>query len=267
MNPAPKMATVKTMTPREPLHKEAQYYLALSVMVYLYSDLRSLSATGFTTFPFESIALLKSDSLGSHRRLTGEIIMNALAELRRASGKDKQGLFDQLANKKDMEHNSDSSLLPVLELLVEISLKKPGNKVKLCPIDAKPFKYDYEAHQHVGSCDQCLCYRYGMHYSQVLVDHLLISEEEKEKKEEQDAKSRPPPPNVVKQTYEQFFDDSNPPATEEDPLIDEKLIQGLGENTQSEWLASQFDPESPLGNLLSGDSQMVLVNDKVLFEC
>jgi hypothetical protein len=102
-------AATATTTDRKTLHEEAQYYLALSVMVYLYSDLRCLSATGFTTFPFESIALLKSDNLGSQRRLTGEIIMNALAELRLGSRiKDKEGLYDQRVNKKGKEHDSDS---------------------------------------------------------------------------------------------------------------------------------------------------------------
>jgi hypothetical protein len=56
------MATVTATT--EPLHKEAQRYLALSIMAYLYSDLRSLSATGFTSFPFASMALMKSDNEG-----------------------------------------------------------------------------------------------------------------------------------------------------------------------------------------------------------
>jgi hypothetical protein len=263
INLAPKMATATGTTTQfqEPLHKEAQYYLTLSIMVYLYSDLRSLSATGFTAFPFESIALLKSDNLGSDGRIPGEIIMNALTELRRASSKDK-GLFDQLSNKKDKEH-TDSSLLQALELLVETSLKKPGKEVAMCPIDAKPFKDDYATHQHIGSCEQCLCYRYGMHYSQVLVDHLLICEEEKEKQEQQDAKSRPPLPNIVKLTYDQHFDHTMPTATKEDTLMDDKVIQFLAEKTRSDWLASQFDPESPLGNLLSCDSEMVLVDDKV----
>ena len=72
----------------------------------------------------------------SHGRLSGEIIMSALAELRRASSKDEEGLYDQLANKEGKENDSDSSLLPALELLVQMSLKKPGNEVALCPIDA-----------------------------------------------------------------------------------------------------------------------------------
>jgi hypothetical protein len=259
------MATGTTTQLQEPLHKEAQYYLTLSVMVYLYSDLRSLSATGFTTFPFETFALLKSDNLGRDGRIPVEIIMNALAELRRSSSKDNERLFDQLANKEDKEHNSDNSLLPALEVLVEMSLKKPGKEVTLCSIDGKPFKDDYATHQHVGSCDQCLCYRYGMHYSQVLVDHLLISEEEKEKQELQDAKSRPPSPNMVRKLYDQHFDHTIPTATKEDTLINEKISQSLAEKTVSDWLASQFDPESPLGNLLSNDSEMVLVNDKVRY--
>jgi hypothetical protein len=267
------MATAKataTATYREPFHKEAQHHLALSVMVYLYSDLRSLSATGFTTFSFESIALLKSDKLGSKGRLSGEIIMSALAELRQESSKDTDGLFDKLANKEDKEHGSDNSLLQALELLVQRSLKTPGTEVTMCPINAKPLKYDYEAHQHVGSCDQCLCYRYGMHYSQVLVDHLLISEEQKEKQEQQDVKSRTPPPNLVKQTYEQYFDNPIPLIDKDDALNDalndKKLNQSLAENTISHWLASQFEPGSPLGDLLSDDSEMVIVNDKVRFE-
>jgi hypothetical protein len=105
-----------------------------------------------------------------------------------------------------------------------------------------------------------------MHYTQTLVDHLLISEEEKEKQELQDAKSRPPPPNLIKQTYEQCCDYSAPPTNEDNALDDEKLNQSLAENTRSDWLTSQFEPDSPLGNLLSGDTEMVIVNDKVCFE-
>jgi hypothetical protein len=86
--------------------------------------------------------------------------MSALAELRRATSNDEEGLFDQLANKEGKDNDSDTSLLPSLELLVQMSLKKPGSEVTLCPLDARPYKYEYEAHQHVGSCDQCLCYRY-----------------------------------------------------------------------------------------------------------
>jgi hypothetical protein len=105
-----------------------------------------------------------------------------------------------------------------------------------------------------------------MHYTQVLVDHLLITEEEKEKQELQDVESRPTPPNLVKQTYEQHFNYPIPESSEEDVLNDERLNHSLAENKRSDWLASQFDPESPLGNLLSDDSEMVEVNDKVCFE-
>jgi hypothetical protein len=259
------MATPTTATTihREPLHKEAQQYLALSVMVYLYSDLRSLSATGYIALPFETIALLKSDNQGNQGRFTGEIIMNALTELRRALSKDTDGLFGQLADKEDKETSSDSSVLQALELLVKMSLKKPGNEVEMCPIEAKPFKDKYETHQHVGSCDQCMCYRYGMHYSQVLVDHLLITEEEKEKQEQVAKSHRPPPANIVERTYTQHFDHSMPPATKEEIVNNEKLNQALTEKVRSDWLVSQFDPDSTLGNLLSRDSEMVLVNDKV----
>jgi hypothetical protein len=98
------------------------------------------------------------------------------------------------------------------------------------------------------------------------VDHLLISEEQKGKQKQKDVKSRSPPPNLLKQKYEQYFDYPIPPTDKEGALVDEKLNQSLAEIKISHWLASQFDPGSPLGNLLSDDSEMVIVNDKGRFE-
>jgi hypothetical protein len=41
-------------------------------MACLYSDLTSLSATGFTHFPFEKIAVLRSDNQGDHLLVSEE---------------------------------------------------------------------------------------------------------------------------------------------------------------------------------------------------
>ena len=74
-----------------------------------------------------------------------------------------------------------------------------------------------------------------------------MKKKRRNKDKQEDAKSCPPPPNLAKYAYEQQFDNSIPPITKEDALKDEKLDQSLAENTRSDWLASQFDPDSPLG--------------------
>jgi hypothetical protein len=165
------------------LYSEAQLYLAESTMIYLYSAIRVLSATGHTTFDYHTICV-KCPCPATNRRTKGQILLTALQELRMIER--NSGMYTGIVTKQQAEQResgSDRSLLKALDKLIAASLKEAGEKVRECPLDGRPYSFEINEHQHVGSTDQCLCTKFGLHYSQVLLDHLAISEQEKADKE------------------------------------------------------------------------------------
>lgn len=252
-----------TLETNQSLYSEAQLYLAESTMIYLYSAIRVLSATGHTTFDYHNICVQCSEcDHSTEGRTKGQILLTALQELRMIDR--NSGMHGMVTKVEYKESESDSSLLKALDKLIAASLKETGEKVRECALDGKPFAYEIDVHQHVGTTDQCLCTKFGLHYSQVLLDHLVISEKEKADKEAREKTLRPKSNYVVDMHAHWFVERSKPP-TEEELSQNQQLTQKLASSSSNEdtlqWLEQQLRPESPLSNLIKHRTEIVFIND------
>ena len=139
---------------------EAERHIISSRFIYLYPQLRVLAGAGYTPFGLDDI----SGSL----RIDG-IFASLLRTLRAERPDEPGGLRAALGGA------ADAWDLRALDAAIAAGLADRGDPVEM----GAP----YETHQHVGSRGRCLCAKFGMHHTQVMLDHLVRSEDEKRQRE------------------------------------------------------------------------------------
>ena len=234
------------------LFAEAERHLLSSEFIYLYSELRVLSGAGYAPFPLDDI-----DCKGGTRDgiLRDKIFLSLLKTLRREDKDDPDGLTAALKKEQAVVD------LKQIEEYVEQGLVDRGDPVEMCPIDGVPLRAVYAKHQHVGSQANCLCAKYGLHHTQVMLDHLVRSEDEKRAKEAEECATRPPRSYMLKEGYQQLF--CQPilePATSTEEKEDAQ-IDNLPDGVLIEMLKQQLNPDSYLLSALNNPEKIVHIND------
>lgn len=237
--------------------EEGRHHLVHSSLIYLLADARNLSDTGYTPFEFRDLCV-ESDVSGMGGIRDEKIFASILKILRAEVHGEKDGLVGPSLYK---DRGRSEGLVQALDRYIEVSLEDPGDQVSLCSRKTRrrPLQWKIESHQHVGSSDTCLCTKFGMHYTQVLIDHILRTEEEKREREKIAVAQRAIP-NALARCYQQFAKSPPPEPTEqqkdEDKQVDEVISRAMNA------LKKQLKDGSFLKTVLSDDSRTTWINDK-----
>jgi hypothetical protein len=234
--------------------EEARVYLVQSLLTYLLIDARKLSDTGYTPFPYEEVCIEHKTQGISNADIFGNII-----DILRAEGRgEKEGL----AGKNMHKDQTDPGLLQTLENLIKISLDDKGDPVQMCPLTSEPLQDLIDQHQHVGSCSNCLCTKFGLHHMQVMIDHLVRTEDEKREKEKAESPLRGAPPNKLVLNYHQFISPLPLREATEEQLKEDEKIKSLSKADMVSDLLKQLRPGSFLEIVLNDTSRTLRTNDK-----
>ncbi|CAB9515543.1 Lipase class 3 family protein [Seminavis robusta] len=232
---------------------EALKQLVWAKFAYIFSDARKLSATGFAPFSYNHLGLEHHPeglSLGS--------IFACLLRILRSEDSDSQVGMSTGNFYKDRQ---DPGLLQAVEFAIEVSLKDKGDPVELCRIDSKPYEVMVDTHQHVGSHKTSLCTKFGMHHTQVLVDHLIRSEEEKRRREAEAKKLRGRPPNGLTKLYYHYVQPFLPSQGTEEEIEEDKQVDSITDEELVNVLQKELAPDSFLATSLEDKFKYRHIND------
>jgi hypothetical protein len=183
------------------------------------------------------------------------IFLSLLKTLHKEDKDDADGLLAALLDHAEVVD------LKKLDETIKQSLLDRGDPIEMCKIDGSPLRAVYATHQHVGSQCNCLCAKFGMHHTQVMLDHLIRTKDEKRARETEESKVRPPQPNAFTERYQQFFCK---------PVLEQATIQEAKEDAQIDaledevlltTLKNQLAPNTFLGTALNNKEAVVHIND------
>jgi hypothetical protein len=159
----------------------------------------TLSGAGYAPFPLDAIDCKEAKD-GKVGLPNDRIFLSLLKTLHKEDKDDADGLLAALSDHAEVVD------LKKLDETIKQSLLDRGNPVEMCKIDGLHLRAVYATHQHVGSQCNCLCAKFGMHHTQVILDHLIRTEDEKRAREAEESKVLiPPRPNTFTERYQQIF--------------------------------------------------------------
>jgi len=235
------MATYTSGTaPQVPCLKAAESALAGSLLVYLYAELRLLSATGYAVTSFDDLAV-DSDRLLTRMDptnqgfTTGQMFVALLAELRREAALDAKTAAPFL---KPHESTSDSGTKRKHIDDVKSNVKLINEVERMVARDLIKTKELKDNHNHVAG--GCLCKHFDLHYLQSALDEFSLAfnlTTEDTKEDQLDATKRDKLLNLL------------------EDAMKNKSSQGLG------ILASQFEEGSLTRLVLENEGELLWFQD------